>query len=287
MIIFASIEIEKYVLIVSLTDNAIPSMQYYIGSFDGQNFTNDNSKETELWLDYGPDSYAGITYNQLPDGRRTFISWLFRWEYAANMNFSVWNGQAGIARKLMLNIIGDQIQLSSSPVCEFESLRIKQIASRKCIPINDKVSRIEFSKNGAEGRKLLMDFEMIFDLTNLKGDDQLEIVFFDTNDSLIIALKANQFTLDRSNAGRTDFPNFGRLWKAPRFVKSPELKLRIIIDRSSIEFFADDGLTVMIAFFVSEEDIASKMAIHVRSSSMNSMVYLKKFSAYQMKSIWN
>nr|QIX12413.1 MDL10 [Mayetiola destructor] len=281
------VEIEKYVLIISLTDNAIPSMQYYIGSFDGQHFTNENSKETELWLDYGPDSYAGITYNQLPDGRRTFISWLFRWEYATHMNFSIWNGQAGIARKLMLNMIGDRIQLSSLPVREFKSLRIKQLANKqRSIPIEDKLS-FEFSKNGAKGRKLLLDLEMIFDLTNLKGDDQFDIVFFDTNDNLNISFNGNEFTLDRSNAGKTDFPNFGRLWKAPRFVKSPELKLRIIIDQSSIEFFADDGLTVMIAFFISDEDIASKMAIHVHSSSVTSMVYLKKLNAYQLKSIWN
>lgn len=72
------VEVEKWVLILGVTDFAIPTTQYYIGSFDGQTFTNDNSKETVLWLEYGPDSFAGIVYNQLPDGRRPFISWMNR-----------------------------------------------------------------------------------------------------------------------------------------------------------------------------------------------------------------
>lgn len=282
-----SVNIEKYVLIVSLTNLAIPSTQYYVGSFDGETFTNDNSKDTELWLDYGPDNYAGIVYNQLPDGRRIFISWNNRWEYAMNLNFTNWNGQAGIARELMLNMIdNNRIRLSSLPVREFNSLRIKQIASNHSIPnVQDIV--FEFSEGSSEGRKLLVDIEMIFDLTNLKSDDQFNIVFFDINDNLTISLKSNEFTLDRSNSGKTNFPNFGRLWKASRLTDSSELKLRIIIDRSSIEFFADDGLTVMTALFYSDEDIASKMAIQIHSNSADSKVHLKELKAYQMKSIWN
>nr|QIX12408.1 MDL5 [Mayetiola destructor] len=278
------VQVEKYVLIVGLTDNSIPTTQYYVGSFDGQTFTNENSKETILWLDYGPDSYAGITYNQLPDGRRIFISWENRWQYAQQLNFNVWNGQMGLARELTLNKIDNRILISSLPVRETKMLRIDHVRKQN-IPIENYLS-FEIAKFDDENRKQSVDIEMMLNIANLKAGDSFNIVFFGVNDALNISFNGNEFILDRSKAGRIDFPNFGRLWNAPRMIESSILKLRIIIDRSSIEFFADDGLTVMTALFYSEEDIASKMVIQVHSASLDSMIAVKEFNVYKMKSIW-
>lgn len=279
------VEVEKWVLILGVTDFAIPTTQYYIGSFDGQNFTNENSKETVLWLEYGPDSFAGIPYNQLSDGRRPFISWMNRWEYGKSFNFTAWNGQMGLTRELKLNQIGNEIRISSLPVHEVQTLRINPVQKENVTITNDFAFNI--IENRGKQVQHQVDIEMTLDLANLKASDSFDIVFFDKNDSMKISFKANEFILDRSNAGRTDFLNYGRLWKAPRFIKSPELKLRIIVDRSSIEFFADDGLSVMTALFFSDEDIASNMAINVHSSSVSSNVHLKHLNAYQMKSIWH
>lgn len=135
--------------------------------------------------------------------------------------------------------------------------------------------------------KHIVDIEMILDLTNLTAGDQFDIVFFDKNKMVSIYFKQNEFTLDRSKTGRTNFRNFLGPWKASRHIDSPKLKLRIIIDRSSIEFFADDGLTVMSALFFSYEDIASKMAIFVHPSTNDSQIHLEELNVYQMKSIWN
>lgn len=278
-------QVEKWILIISLDGNAIPTTQYFIGNFDGKTFTNENSKETVLWLDYGPDSYAGVTYDLLPDGRRIFISWMNRWQYSRNLNFNVWNGQSSLAREVKLNKIGNQILLSSLPVREFKDLRAEQV-SKQNVPITNNLV-YEVTKSSGKGMKHLVDIEMTLDLTHSKSGDTFDIVFSGGNDNLTISLKGNEFTLDRSKAGKTDFPNFGRLWTAPRFIDSSDLKLRIIIDRSSIEFFADDGLTVMTALFYSEEDIAAKMIVQVHSSMADSKIDLKELNVYQMKSIWN
>lgn len=268
-----------------MSGSVVPTQQYFIGSFDGKTFTDDNSDDTVLWLDFGPDSYAGITYNPLPDGRRIFISWMNRWEYAMKLNFNAWAGQMGIARELKLKQVGDQIRLSSLPVRELKNLRIGKV-SKQNIPIKNSYVH-EVAENGSNKTENLLDIEMTLDLTDLKKVDSFDIVFSGVNDYLNISFKGNEFSLDRSNAGRTDFPNFAGPWKAHRFIDSPILNLRMIVDRSSIELFADDGLTVMTAIFFSKEDLASNMTIQVHSSEDDSKIELKELNVYQLKGIWN
>jgi len=40
--------------------------QYFIGQFDGKAFINDHSPAKALWLDYGADNYAGVTWFGAP-----------------------------------------------------------------------------------------------------------------------------------------------------------------------------------------------------------------------------
>lgn len=276
------VEVEKYILVINMFE---AETQYFVGAFDGQTFTNENTKKTELLLDNGPDSYAGNVYNQLPDGRRILINWMNRWDYGNRFNFSVWNGQNGLPRELKLNQIGDQILLSSLPIREIETLRTNPVFNQNITIAEDFIFKI--TANDDQTPKHIVDIEMMLDLTNLNAGDQFDIVFFDKNEKVAIYFKENEFTLDRSKTGRTQFRNFLGPWKASRYIDSPKLKLRIIIDRSSIEFFADDGLTVMSAIFFSYEDIASKMAIHVHSSADDSQIHLEELNVYQMKRIWN
>lgn len=262
-------------------------MQYFIGSFDGKTFKNENSNETELWVDYGPDSYAGITFNLLPDKRRIFISWMNRWEYATSLNFSVWNGQMGIARELKLFAdTQNQLRLSSLPVREIESLRIEHVHSIKNITIGpDSTFKIGSLSDGRE--KHLLDVEMTIDLMQFQINDTLGIKFTGIKQELSILFNGKEFVLDRTNAVRKKFiQNFGLVWKAPRLINTPNLKLRIIIDRSSIELYADDGLSVMAALYYSDEDLAANLNICHHSIKQHSTINLKELNVYQLKSIW-
>lgn len=260
-------------------------MQYFIGSFDGVTFTNENSKETELWTDYGPDSYAGITYNLLPDRRRIFISWMNRWEYATSLNFSIWNGQMGIARELKLTApTKNQFLLSSLPVRELESLRLKRVQHIVNTSIDSNCT-LKMDSLARGNERHLLDIEMNVDLVRFRTNDTLGIEFKNNKQKLSVFFTRKEFVLDRTHAGRKDFnPNYGLVWKAPRMLSTPNLKLRIIIDRSSIEVYADDGLSVMAGLYYSDEDLASTINIFVKEKSI---INLKELNVYQLKSIWN
>lgn len=289
---------------ITLTDYVHPVHQYFIGSYDGKQFTNENSKDTILWLEHGPDSFAGVTYNNLPDGRHIFIQWMGRWEYISNINFSPWLGQLGIPRELSLIKVGDQLRLTSLPVREMTSLRINPVRKENIVITN--VYNYEFANSIK--KKHLADIELVME--NLNTGDAFDIVFSGTKHELKITFKENQFIWDRTRAGKIipnfegvkvsqgNFDNpdfirptkeraFGDLWKAPRLINSSTLKLRIIMDTNAIEMFADDGLTSMCALFFSEDGIASKMAIQVHPTAKQPQIRLSKMDVYEMKSIWH
>lgn len=52
---------------------------YFVGDFDGNKFTAD-ALDYPLWLDYGADNYAGVTWSNTPY-RTVYIGWMNNWQY--------------------------------------------------------------------------------------------------------------------------------------------------------------------------------------------------------------
>ena len=70
-------EEKKWVLTVSVNDGSPAGgtgMQYFVGEFAGQKFIVDSKQEKGLWIDYGKDFYAGVTWNHVPKDRRLMIA---------------------------------------------------------------------------------------------------------------------------------------------------------------------------------------------------------------------
>ena len=60
----------------------------------------------------------------------------------------------------------------------------------------------------------------------------------------------NAFFVDRSKAGKSDFDtHFAAIHYAPRIARSKGSTLTVILDNSSVELFADGGLTCMTDIF--------------------------------------
>ena len=60
----------------------------------------------------------------------------------------------------------------------------------------------------------------------------------------------NKYYIDRSHSGIVSFEKgFAQKSTAKRLEKSKGVNLTLVVDRSSVELFADDGLTVMTSIF--------------------------------------
>ena len=75
-----------------------------------------------------------------------------------------------------------------------------------------------------------------------------------TGEKLIIGYNKakDQYFIDRTKSGKVDFAgSFSRVAYAPRFSKAVNSQLLLVVDRSSVELFADGGKTVMSSIFFS------------------------------------
>jgi fructan beta-fructosidase len=111
---------EYWVLLVSLNPGGLygSGTQYFIGDFDGTTFTSMYSTDEPRWLDYGRDNYAGVTFNNEPNGKRIFIGWMANWEFVKEHPQTSWTNAMTIPRELGLTKYANEIVLTQQPMCE-------------------------------------------------------------------------------------------------------------------------------------------------------------------------
>ncbi|MCW3804556.1 glycoside hydrolase family 32 protein [Plebeiibacterium marinum] len=237
----------KWVLLVSINPggpNGGSATQYFIGDFDGHVF--EPHGEKTKWLDYGKDNYAGVTWSDIPDedGRRILIGWMNNWQYANEIPTSGWRGVFTLPRTLELTEIYNDYLMISSPVKEFEKLKSgsKNISGSTISGMQEINMKpqfpMEIDLNFNTENNTAMNFGERFGIIlSNKKNESLKIGYDNLN---------KLFFIDRSNCG-WDSPNqeFAGIHNAPYIVSSPSLDLKLIIDESSVELFAVDGLVSM------------------------------------------
>ena len=142
----------KWVLIVSLNPGGYQigsGTQYFIGDWNGREFIADDL-ETR-WLDYGRDNYAGVTFNDAPEGKRIFIGWMSNWEYAHNVPTLPWRSAMTLPRELSLD--GDR--LIQKPIADKSMPRISFSTTGGSIRISESTDK--FVEIGFMDGKIFMD----------------------------------------------------------------------------------------------------------------------------------
>ncbi|MEY3433612.1 MAG: hypothetical protein RL131_1548 [Bacteroidota bacterium] len=218
-----------WVLIVNINPggpNGGSATQYFIGNFDGREFKPFTAEVR--WLDFGPDEYAGVSWFNTSQ-RRIFIGWMSNWSYANVVPTETWRSALTIPRELSLVKVKDVLLLKSLPVKELSSL------------IESQTKEIDNQKNPFRVQ-----------LTAQANADFSVEIFNDQKEKIILGYdkKQNQFYIDRTNSGKTKFySEFGKIHTAPRISNDNLIQLDIWVDRTSVELFADEGLTVMTSIF--------------------------------------
>ncbi len=274
---------EAWVLTVSINPggaNGGSGTFYFPGDWDGKSFSPRREAifsptDTVNWVDYGRDNYAGVTFSDAPDGRRTFMGWMSNWDYAQVVPTESWRSAMTIPRDLSLHATDFGTRLRQQPVEELKKMRGKNLPLD--FPrIGDGVTNIDLSElgtNGAYEIDLTIDLvdsdatELNLTLSNKNGD-----VFYRIGYSRARGV-TNAFFTDRRQAGPTDFnEKFApeSLTVAPRWSNDGELRIHAYFDRTSAETFFDEGDPVMTDIFFPEEPF-TMLTLEVSGSSGEGM----------------
>lgn len=264
-----------WVLIVNLNPGAPnkgSGTQYFVGDFDGKTFTANQTKTR--WLDYGPDNYAGVTWSGTGD-RKILIGWMSNWLYANLVPTETWRNAMTLPRDLKVKHVGKDIFLTAQPISELSEISSKPVIAEN-IRINKSTDLARKTGKVKLPCRLNLSMEGIKDFSVIVSNDmgqQIKIGY---------DKKLNQYFIDRTKSGKTGFQNdFAARHAAPRLTPNANMNISLVIDVSSLELFADDGLTVMTEIFFPDKPYNQ---IHILSPEN---MLIKKLEYINLKSIWH
>ena len=207
--------------------------QYFVGTFDGSKFTNDNPASTTLWVDSGKDCYCALVFNGSISNKRppVMLGWMSNWQYAGKLPTAPWRGQMTMPRQLGLASGPEGLRMVQQPISGIRGGHVKwQGQDMK------QLNRI-LSRHG------MTSFELQTTWTPGEAQESGWKVFAGA-DGTYTSVGYNKATgelfVDRTHSGAigfsADFP-------ARTAVKlaGESLTLRILVDRSSVEVFTADG----------------------------------------------
>ncbi len=245
-----------WVLLLSINPggpNGGSATQYFIGDFDGKQFILDDrfetsvektavGKEQAVWLDYGRDNYAGVTWSDIPeaDGRRIFIGWMSNWDYANVVPTERWRSAMTLPRTLALVSSAAGPRLRQEFVGELNGLAVDQ-QKRTRQTVEDTINLIQ----QMPGESVLARLQLRVDSISA-GITSFGIMLANSEKEYFLMgynVAKQYFFSDRRTAGKHSFSDkFAEgVHTAPFQFDGETMDMDIIIDRSSIELLSANG----------------------------------------------
>ena len=270
-------KLTKWVLTVSEGSggpNKGSGIQYFVGDFDGTAFV---SQQTDTrWLEYGPDDYAGNSWNNTA-GRRLYIGWMTNLMYAGQVPATTWRGQLTIPRKFELLKLKGRYYLCQQPIAALEKQIRRKIGVGKISGMQPDSVSLQYEDSGyplrinVDQKRQASSFKLTF--SSVAGDSLM--LGFD--------LAKNRYFINRNGAGEMDFAHgMDRLIWSPKITAAP-CSLNILVDRNCIEVFADKGLSVMTALFFPKMPLNRVRLSKPEDPERKTAISME---AYLLKSIW-
>lgn len=196
-------------------------MQYYVGEFDGETFTDIQKAKEPLVLDYGTDNYAAVTFANHKE--RIMLGWGENWDYVSDTPAEDYRGKMTLGRKLAVRKTQQGLRLQNEPISRegienivFDRERTN-LPSGKCYRMN-----------------VTIDVGEMLVFSNENGE------------RFAIRVKENEIIVDRSQSGGYGFSERLKedryhILSASRMIKGKS-KIELIYDEGYFEIFADEGL---------------------------------------------
>jgi sucrose-6-phosphate hydrolase SacC (GH32 family) len=163
------------------------------------------------------------------------------WQYAAKLPTSPWRGQMTVPRKLALRRTSDGIRLFQLPVDSLDRLRTtKVIASGADIAaVNQKLHAADLTQQRT--------FEFAAAIDPGSAQEVGWRILHQDGTATVVGYDRSKRTLfiDRTHSGDVSFsPDFPSRMDA-RLQIDRSLNVQVLVDRSSVEVFADGGRVAM------------------------------------------
>ena len=273
---------KKWVLLCNLNPGGPfggSATQYFVGSFNGKEFVNESPSKTK-WMDWGKDHYATVTWSDAPDNRRIAIAWMSNWQYANDVPTSQYRSPNSVPRDLSLFTVDGETYLQSAPSPELLALR-------------DASKKRSFKVNGTRTIKEMIPgndgaYEIELAIENQRADVIGFRLYNDKGEEVDMQydMKEKKFSMDRRKSGEVSFnENFPMLtWTAIEQGRNEEqggkeaLKLRLFVDKSSVEAFGDGGRFVM-----TNQVFPSEPYNHIDFYSKGGAYKVDSFVVYKLK----
>ena len=266
---------KKWVLLCNLNPGGPfggSATQYFVGSFNGKEFVNESPSKTK-WMDWGKDHYATVTWSDAPNNRRIAIAWMSNWQYANDVPTSQYRSPNSVPRDLSLFTVDGETYLQSAPSPELLALR--DASKKRSFKVNGTrtIKEMISGNDGAYEIELTIENQHAdvigFRLYNDKGEEV----------DMQYDMKEKKFSMDRRKSGDVGFnENFPMLtWTAIESGKD-ELKLRLFVDKSSVEAFGDGGRFVM-----TNQVFPSEPYTHIDFYSKGGAYKVDSFVIYKLK----
>ena len=248
----------KWVMIVNVNPGCYfggSATQYFVGEFDGREFTCDSPKETVKWLDWGKDHYATVCFSNTGD-RVIAVPWMSNWQYGTIVPTKYFRSANAIPRQLGLFKDGAEYYVSAYPVAELsklekESRTLSGVSSTRLFDTTDGAYELDLDLTvPAAGRSGFRLTNAAGDVVDLYFDAALQRFVFDRTKSGIVDFGERSTTHEIENHGRRktysmDYVNdFALATWAPMAVKGAH-RMKILYDLTSLEVFIDGGRVAM------------------------------------------
>jgi levanase len=191
------------------------------------------------WLDYGRDYYASVSFGNMPEDKRVMLGWMNNWDYANTIPTSPWRSAMSLPREVSLTQTPAGPRLAQKAVKQVDNLGTKpSYSDKKGATITPGTHPLPASASG--------DVQRI-DVTFAPGTAAKSgiTVLGDGTHSTVIGYDAStgEVYVDRGNSGNIGFhPLFTSVDSAPVTLNADgTVTLRIYVDRSSVEVFAQGG----------------------------------------------